>query len=244
MQPDYNLDKIKFATDPPTFGRAVALYEKGKVTDLREDAGGYSAVVMGTTPYEVFVLSKKFDHGGCDCYLGQRGILCKHMVAVAIYAVKKGEKLSEKEKRVLSEPEFSGKKGELSKEELNKVKAEITAAMRYIKPYNGPSRIWFAYQNSLAEGVSRLSAIVSELPASKQTADLLVNLLLRLDKKLCYGGVDDSDGTVGVFMTGLVGVLEAFSETEPKCIRSFKKLCDRETCFDWEAPLIGIMDSE
>ncbi len=244
MQPDYNLDKIKFATDPPTFERAVGLYEKGKVTDFREDVGGYSAVVMGSTPYEVFVLSKKFDHGGCDCYLGQRGILCKHMVAVAIYAVKKGEELSEKEKKVLAEPEFSGKKGELSKEELDNVKAEITSAMKYIKPYNGPSRIWFNYQNSLAEGTGRLSAIVSEFPASKQTADLLVNLLLRLDKKLCYGGVDDSDGTVGGFMTGLVGVLESFSETDPKCIKSFEKLCNKETCFEWEEPLLEILDKE
>lgn len=32
QQPDYDFNKIKFATDKPTFEKAVALYENGKVT--------------------------------------------------------------------------------------------------------------------------------------------------------------------------------------------------------------------
>ena len=32
MQPSYDLDKIKFATDQSTYERAVGLYESGKVT--------------------------------------------------------------------------------------------------------------------------------------------------------------------------------------------------------------------
>ena len=31
-QPDFTLDKIKFATDGTTFEKVVALYESGKVT--------------------------------------------------------------------------------------------------------------------------------------------------------------------------------------------------------------------
>ena len=34
--PDFTLDKIKFATDGPTFEKAVALYESGKVTKVEE----------------------------------------------------------------------------------------------------------------------------------------------------------------------------------------------------------------
>ena len=46
-----------------------------------------------------------------------------------------------------------------------------------------------------------LSAIVSDLPVNKQSAEILVNLLSRLDRKLRIGGVDDSNGIVG----GVVG---------------------------------------
>src|SRR3989344_2021165 len=122
------------------------------------------------------------------------------MVAVAIYAVMGGKPLNEEDKRLVSMVACNGRPGELSKEELAAVKKEITGAMKYIKPYNGPSRIWFSYQSSLSEGCNRLSKIVSELPVSEQTAKLLVDLLLRLDNKLCRGGVDDSDGTVGGFL--------------------------------------------
>jgi len=112
--------------------------------------------------------------------------------------------------------------------------------MRYIKAYHGPSRIWSSYQNSLSEGCNRLSAIVSELPVSEQTAKLLVNLLLRLDKKLCQGGVDDSDGTVGEFITETVTVLKKYSELDPACKRALKILKNRETCFGWEENLLNI----
>ena len=47
--PDYNLDKIKFATDGSTFEKAVALYENGKVTQVAEGIRSYSAVVAGTS---------------------------------------------------------------------------------------------------------------------------------------------------------------------------------------------------
>jgi len=90
MFPQYDLDKIKFATDGPTFERAVGLYEAGKVTQFEAVMDGFSAVVLGTKPYQVFVSARHFDRGSCECYLGQRDILCKHMVAVAIYAVLRG----------------------------------------------------------------------------------------------------------------------------------------------------------
>lgn len=107
----------------------------------------------------------------------------------------------------------------------------ITSAMRYIKSYNGPSKTWFAYQDSLIEGVNRLSSIVSKLPVSEQTAELLVSLLLRLDKKLCTGGVDDSDGTVGDFISEAVGVLKEYAKMDDLCINALEDLCGVQTCF-------------
>lgn len=240
MQPAYNLDKIRFATDPPTFEKAVVLYESGKVTKFEESIGAYSAVVLGTKPYRVSVEARRFGLAHCTCYLGQNGTLCKHMVAVSIYAVMQGKKLELEDKKVFNSPVCSGKRGELSGEELKKVKQEITSALKYIKVYSGPSRTWFSYQDSLSEGCNRLAKIVSELPVSEQTAESLIRLLLRLDKKLCNGGVDDSDGTVGGFIEEVVAVLQEYVKLDSECKKAFAVLEKTETCFGWKEPLLKL----
>ncbi|KKU49253.1 MAG: hypothetical protein UX68_C0001G0001, partial [Parcubacteria group bacterium GW2011_GWA2_46_9] len=132
MQPKYDLDKIKFATDGPTFEKAVDLYEKGKVTQFKEELNGFFAIVLGTKPYKVYVDNRHYDQGDCECYLGQNDTLCKHMVAVAIRAVTGGKPLSDENKRLVTQVTCSGKLGELSKNELSVVKKSITGAMKYI----------------------------------------------------------------------------------------------------------------
>ncbi|MEK9153183.1 MAG: SWIM zinc finger family protein [Patescibacteria group bacterium] len=244
MPPNYDLDKIKFATDGPTFEKAVDLYESGKVTQFDEGIGAYSAVVLGTKPYRVSAEARRYGLANCDCYLGQNDTLCKHMVAVAIYAVMGGKKLSKDDKELVSSPVCSGQLGELSKEELVATKKDISSAMKYIKAYRGPSRIWFTYQNSLDEGRARLSKLVSELPVSEQTTKLLIDLLLRLDKKLCVGGVDDSDGTVGGFVYEVVDMLKEFVKLDFLCVKAFGILTEKETCFGWEEPLVKILDEQ
>lgn len=242
MPPKYNFEKIKFATEPQTFEKAVALYETGKVTEFKDDVIGYSAMVLGSKSYQVSVEARNYNNGSCECYLGQNDYLCKHMVAVAIQACLNGKKISKEEKELVSDPVCSERLGELSKDEIVKIKKSISDAMKYIKPYNGPSRIWFAYQNSLSEGCVRLASIVSELPVSLQTTKLLIDILLRLDKKLCTDGVDDSDGTVGGFIEETVTVLQEYVSIEPTCIKAFEKLCDQSTCFGWEESLVKIFD--
>ena len=242
MPPKYDLDKIKFATDAPTFEKAVGLCEQGKVIQFKAGVSAYSAVVQGTKTYRVSVEARRYDYGHCECYLGQNDTLCKHMVALAIYAVKNGKPLTDEDKRQISQVVCSGKLGVLTKDELAVLKKSITGAMRYIKPYDGPSRTWFSYQNSLAEGCNRLAKIVSDLPVSEQVAGLLVDMILRLDKKLCRGGVDDSDGTVGGFMEETVQVLQEYAKIEPNCIRTFKKLKGKETSFGWEEQLVAMLN--
>lgn len=244
MFPAYNLDKIKFATDKATYERAVELYEAGKVIEFKSEIGGFSAIVLGGSPYNVFVSAKDYDQGSCDCYLGKNNTLCKHMVAVAIWAVTGGKPLSEEDKKLLSQPTCNGRLGMLNAKELAQVRISITSSLRYIKPYNGPSRVWFAYQNSLQEGCNRLSALVSNLPVSEQTAHLLVDMLLRLDNKLCRGGVDDSDGTVGGFIEEVVEVLKQYAKLDPNCVLAFRKLQNRETCFGWEEPLLEMISQK
>ncbi|MBU2564607.1 hypothetical protein KKA23_03450 [Patescibacteria group bacterium] len=242
MFPLYNLDKIKFATDGPTFERAIGLYENKKIKEFKEDFHGYSAIVLGTQPYRVFVSNKQYDRGVCECYVGQNNTLCKHMVAVAIYAIMKGKPIKQEDKKLINGPECSNRSGELNKEELNVIKKSITNAMKYIKPYTGPSKTWFANQDSLSEGCNRLSAIVSDLPVSQQTTKLLINMLLRLDKKLCTGGVDDSNGIVGGFIEETVIVIEQYIKLDPSCIKALKMLCSQSTCFGWEESLVRIFN--
>jgi hypothetical protein len=162
------------------------------------------------------------------------------MVAVAIWAIKRGKKLTVEEKKIVDKPACSGKLRILDEQELKGVKTAITANLRYIKGYRGPSRTWFTYQNSLEEGCNRLAALISDLPVNPQIAELLTDLLLRLDRKLCVGGVDDSDGTVGGFMQEVVEILREYVRLDPKCNMAFGKLRNRETCFGWEEPLINL----
>lgn len=241
MAPNYTLDKIKFATDPATFQKAVELYEAGKVTDFKEAFSSYSAKVLGTKPYRVSVEARRYDYGHCDCYLGQNDTLCKHIVAVALRAVLDGRSLTATEKLQQTEPSCSGVIAESTSAQLVRTKQDITSAMRYIRPHSGPSRIWFTYQNSLDEGCNRLSAIVSDLPVNLQTAKLLVGTLLRLDRKLTHGGVDDSNGTVGGFIQQTVDMLREFARLYPACIPAFRTLRNRETCFNWEEPLLKLV---
>ena len=244
MHVNYNLDKIKFATDEATFTRAAGLYESGKVTEVETLGGYYSAVIHGTEPYRVSVSVRNFKQGHCTCYLGQKDTLCKHMLALALYAVMDGKPLSDKDKLLCHKVECSKRREELDKELLAIVKASITASMKHIKPYSGPSRTWFANQDSLREGCNMLSAIVSDLPVNEQSAEILVNLLSRLDRKLRIGGVDDSNGIVGGFMNEVVSVLEEFAKIDPGCINAFESLVGKDTCFEWDEPLIRILDEQ
>ena len=242
MTPAYDLNKIKFATDNATFRRAVGLYESGKVTEVEEWGSDCTAVVLGTEPYRVSVSGRNYKQGSCTCYLGQKDKLCKHVVALALYAVMDGRPLNDKDKKLSNQVQCSRGRKVLNKIELDVVKKSITASMRYIKPYSGPSRTWFANQDSLREGCNRLSAVVSDLPVNKQVTEVLVKLLLRLDKKLRVSGVDDSNGTVGGFMSEVVRMLEEFARIDTDCIKAFESLVGREICFEWEEPLIRILD--
>lgn len=242
MPPTYDLNKIKFATDEATFLRGVDLYGKGKVSEVEEFGGYYSAVVQGTRPYRVSVSGRRYKDSDCTCYLGDRGALCKHVVALALHAVMDGQSLKNEDKQQLSEMKCSDKRELLSTDELTAVKKLITESMRYIKPYHGPSRTWFANQDSLQEGCNRLRAIISGLPVNRQSADLLVKLLLRLDKKLC-GGVDDSNGIVGGFMGEIVQILEEYAQIDIECIKVFKLLIGiGTTCFGWEDSLVHLYE--
>ena len=123
--PDFTLDKIKFATDGPTFEKAVVLYESGKVTNVDDNGFTYTAKVLSTQSYDVFVSHRHYNEGHCSCYLGQNDTLCKHMVALALYVVKNGQPLTEEDKKLIHTPACSGNVGKLSDKELVDIKKAI-----------------------------------------------------------------------------------------------------------------------
>lgn len=243
MPPAFDLNKIKFATDEATFRRAVDLYERGKVAEVKDSPGGLRAVVQGTQPYHVSVACRDYRIGHCTCYVGEKGTLCKHMVALALHAVLNGGPLGAEDKQQRNEIKLSGRRGVLTDEELAAVKASITEAMKCIKPYRGPSRTWFANQDSLQEGCHRLRAVISGLPVHRQSADLLVKLLVRLERKLLTGGVDDSNGIVSGLVGELAALLEDFARIDPACIDAFKALCGEDP-FSFRAPLVKVFDEK
>ena len=241
MKSLFTLDDIKFKTDKPTYARAVVLYDSGKVVEVERGSLVYSAVVCGTHRYRVSIDLKRFGFGNCDCYLGENDVLCKHIVALSLHAVMDGGTMSAADKKQVLTPVCSGTVGDLSDQEFSEVKKVITSAMRHIREYTGPSSTWFAYQNSLDEGCGRLAAVVSALPAGERSSRLLVSMLLRLDRKLTETAVDDSNGTVGGFMQEVVSVLQEYAALDPRCVTSFKKLRNRDTCFGWEETLIDML---
>ena len=239
MPPKFDLDKIKFGIDKGTWEKAVGLYESGKVKNFQDTGFTFVAEVQGAHLYDVILSKRRYTDGDCTCHLGQNDTLCKHIIAVAIYSSKNGQPLTEEEKTQHNEIKFSGKTGEVS-QSMSLFKAEVSGVMHHIRAYTGPSKTWFAYQDNLTEGCNRLAAIFSKLPASQQTADLIIKILLRLDKKLSTGGVDDSDGTVGGFIEEAVDLLLEFAKHDSDCVRAFAKLKNKETCFGWEDRLLEI----
>jgi uncharacterized Zn finger protein len=109
MFPRYDLEKIKFGVDEKTWERAVGIYEAGKITETEEGYFGFTARVLGTHSYDVAISEDSFNCGHCSCFVGQSGNVCKHMIALAIWAVLRGAPLSENDKKQKNEVEFCGK---------------------------------------------------------------------------------------------------------------------------------------
>ena len=95
--------------DEKTWERAAGLYEAGKVSEVEESYIGFTARVSGTQPYDVAVSETHYDHGHCNCFVGRQDIPCKHMVALAIWAVLRGAPLPGDDKKQKNGVEFCGK---------------------------------------------------------------------------------------------------------------------------------------
>lgn len=232
--PAYSLNDIRLSVGEREFSKGLRLYESGAVKQLCAVGRGYEATVQGTHLYSVYVEARGFDYGNCTCYLGQNDELCKHIIALAIAAVHAYRPdATTLDDTPLGIAVCSGEVRALTEAERLSVKAEITAALRHIKSYNGPSWVWFQYQDSLTQGVRTLLLALASLPVCTESVDIVINLLKRLDRKL-LDAVDDSDGTVGDGMIQIVELLNLFTHLDPSLEVYIRKRLPSGEMFDWQ----------
>lgn len=231
IQPNFTIKDIKYSVDEAMFLRAKKLFESGKVQKVSETPHGYMATVQSTSPYQVSLSRKHIDQGYCDCYMGQNDMLCKHMLALGIAVL-----------------HFSGKTEETeggdSPDNLDAAKQLVAKAMRKIKPYNGPSKIWFSYQRELDVGSGCIVEAVTNLPPTIEHAKYLWSLVLKLSKKLSHGGIDDSDGTVGDCISLLVEQCGRYAKKKPEFKAIIQKFTEDDTGFGFEDELLEILEKK
>lgn len=235
LRPGYTIADIQVDVGDHEFKKGMDLYRRGAVGNVRQEFFGWRADVRGTQLYSASVEASAFDRGDCSCYLGQNDQLCKHMIALAIAVVHMHRPENAKPiAHPLDQAVCSGEVRDIAPEEAQKIKRNITAAMRHIKSYNGPSRVWFQYQDELTKGCRLILLSLAELPICEKSVDIVIDVLKRLDRKLA-GAVDDSDGTVGDAMQEIVELLNLFSDIHPAIIPYVQKNLPEGEMFDWEA---------
>jgi len=100
---------------------------------------------------------------------------------------------------------------------LIEYKMRVRDGMKYIKSYSGPSSKWFQYQSDLLLGARKLLFLCSELPICESSVDIIISILVKLDKKISQA-IDDSDGSVGNAMEQMVDVLCLMGDIHPPII--------------------------
>lgn len=231
----YTIPDIQLGVGDSEFDKGLKLYEKGAVKKISDSFSGFRAIVSGTHEYHVGVSTEAYDRGICDCYVGQKNELCKHMIALAIAVVYKYRpKDTESIKHPVDQAVCSGIVRDATENELNKAKSEINKGMFFLKRFSGPSSKWFQYQSSLVKGSRIILLALSNLPVCEKSVMICTNTLKRLDKKAC-GGVDDSDGTVGDLLFKIILVLNMFVDFNPNIKTFIKKKLPKGEIFDWES---------
>lgn len=184
LEPKFTYRDVRYSVDDAMFARALKLFTDKKIADFGYDKAGYSARVIGTQTYRVHVSQKAVDYGMCDCYMGQNDTLCKHMVAVALEVLYRTGRI-----------DSEGGTYESLPSNIEERKLLLTAGLRKIAAYSGPSSTWNAYQGKLDFGAAIIRESIQGIEPSVENAKFLWDIVKRLDRKLA-GGVDDSNGTV------------------------------------------------
>lgn len=123
-------------------------------------------------------------------------------------------------------------------------KLHISAAIKKIRSYDGPSRIWFEYQRKLDIAAGMISEALPLLDTSMANAKYLWKIVLRLSDKLARGGVDDSNGTIGGAIYATLERLAQMSKNDQAIKAWAVKNCTTDTGFGFEEELQGMLLSQ
>ena len=230
--PKFTYDDVKFAANGGIFSRAIQLFADNRVQDFREvEGGGYEAIVQGTEPYRVHLNSKRVDYADCTCYMGQNDELCKHVLALALCALHE-----------VGQVDTNGNPIGGAKLAPADARNHIAAALKKIRSYDGPSRIWFEYQRKLDVAAGMIRDAVPLLDPTLDTAKYLWKLVLKLSKKLSERGVDDSNGTVGGAITFIIEHIANMTHADPHTLEWVSQHCTDDTGFYFEEELRRLLD--
>lgn len=233
MKPHFTYSDVKYASDEAIFERAKNLFSKDKVQSFEILPGGYRAIVQGSQPYSVMVSGKRVGYADCDCYMGQNDELCKHMLAVAL--------------RALYEAGSVDKAGNPTASSVilpADARLHISAALKKIRSYDGPSRTWFDYQRKLDTAAGMIEEATPLIETSLANAKYLWKLVLRLSDKLARGGVDDSNGTIGGAVYAVIKRIAEMAKTNETIKRWAVKNCTTDTGFGFEEELQALLKKD
>ncbi len=236
LTPQYNITDIRISVWDHEFSKGMQLYEGYKVTDIEETLHGWHAKVAWTHMYSVVVDAKSFDRGFCDCYLGERDELCKHMIALAIAATKMSGKWEDiHEGQDMEYASCSWEIRDMTDDEVRDIQVGIREGMKLIRSYDGPSSTWWTYQSNLQKWSRLILLTLSNVTISEQGVDLCLKTLKKLDTKLCTGGVDDSDGTVWGMMDQIMEILNLMSDIHPPIVPYILKKLPTWQVWEWDS---------
>lgn len=235
LVPKYTLQDIQLSVGNTEFSKGLQLFRSDKVGVIQEIFSGFESTVSGTEKYIVVVDSNHFDKSECNCYLGQKNYLCKHVLALAIAVV---HKYRPQDMAIIDHPldqaVCSGNIGDISEQELSEIENEIKVGLGYIKSWSGPSKRWFEYQDNLSKGSRIILLVLSKLPICEKSVVICISLLKKLDKKL-LGSVDDSDGTIGNLMEEIIELLCMLNNFKKDLGPYIAKSLPKGEVFDWES---------
>ena len=232
--PAYSLKDIQLSVESCEFDKGMRLYQEGKVGQIEVDCFIFKAEVAGTKKYNVSVMSSHFDRGECDCYLGEKNYLCKHIIALAIAVVYTyAPSAAEVFDHPLDQAVCSGKVYAITEEEKVLIEKEIKEGLALIKSWSGPSKKWFEYQDALTKSSRIILLSLSKLPICEKSVDICIYLLKKLDKKLLHA-VDDSDGTIGTLMEEIVQVLCLFVDFKKDLGPYIAQSLPQGEMFEWD----------
>ncbi len=222
-QPKFSYIDIKSAVSPATFQKAKDLFGSGAVKNFETQGRGYTAqVISGSKKYRVLLSRGDIMNSDCNCYAGENGYICKHVLAVGLKAF---------DYFSLPAEDLSAPKN------LSEVKKLVNQGMRKIKAYVGPSKHWDKYVHSLDTGSMIIVEAIQNLEATKENAKYLWQLVLRLSRKLSHGGVDDSDGIIEGCINKIMRKIINMTKENEELIVLLHSFADDYTGFGFEEDL-------